>query len=45
LADSIDERLKRMSHLVISLLELATMLEEAIADLQPGKTGEKAANR
>jgi|tagenome__1003787_1003787.scaffolds.fasta_scaffold20985622_3 hypothetical protein len=45
LADSLDERLKRMSHLVISLLELATMLEEAIADLQPVRTGEKAGNR
>ena len=44
-AVAVDERLRRMPRLVISLLEVATILEEAVADLHPVKTGEGAGNR
>lgn len=44
-AVAVDERLRRMPRLVISLLEVATILEEAIVDLHPGKSGEGAGNR
>jgi hypothetical protein len=39
---AVDEKLRRMPRLVISLLEVATILEGAVADLQPAKTGEEA---
>jgi hypothetical protein len=39
-AAAVDERLRRMPRLMISLLEIATILEEAIVDLHPGKSGE-----
>lgn len=41
-AVAVDEKLRRMPRLVISLLEVATILEGAVADLQPAKTGEGA---
>ena len=44
-AVAVDEKLRRMPRLVISLLEVATILEEAVADLQPAETREGAGNR
>ncbi|WFU37430.1 hypothetical protein QA640_23390 [Bradyrhizobium sp. CB82] len=39
-AVAVDERLRRMPRLVISLLEVATILEEAVADLVSPTAGE-----
>ncbi|EIG56133.1 hypothetical protein Bra1253DRAFT_00741 [Bradyrhizobium sp. WSM1253] len=44
-AAAIDDRLRRTPRLVISLLEVATILEEAVADLHPVQTGEGARSR
>ncbi|MDH2401917.1 hypothetical protein QCM77_18410 [Bradyrhizobium sp. SSUT18] len=43
-AVAVDERLRRTPRLVISLLEVAAILEGAVADLRPAKTGEGAGN-
>jgi len=44
-AVAVDERLRRTPRLVISLLEVATILEEAVADLQSVKTGDGGGSR
>lgn len=44
-AVAVDERLRRMPRLVISLLEVATILEGAVADLQPVSIGEGTGDR
>ncbi|MDA9442516.1 hypothetical protein XH98_26130 [Bradyrhizobium sp. CCBAU 51745] len=40
-----EDNLKRIMRLVILLLEVATILEEAVNDLHPLKTAERADNR
>ncbi|WP_342729937.1 hypothetical protein [Bradyrhizobium sp. B117] len=43
-AVAVDERLRRTPRLVISLLEVATILDGAVADLQPVTTGKGVGN-
>lgn len=43
-AVAVEERLRRAPRLVISLLEVATILEEAVADLRPVKEGAHSAS-